>query len=299
MKLNWILLLLLLLIPCSVVGQVNPPPYSAYTWSGTAWAAAASTGAAQALTFQPPAIALYCFNSGTGKWVAADSSCFGGGGTAWSSLTNPTGNLSLTMGSNTTAFAQTIPFTAQAAFAGAWQYSINSLNFGTEWNTIYSAFMPNAYPSDAFDVGITVPNTSAVFQSNAIGAFVDCSQPSGTHFCVALYGQGIRNANGAQVSVINGNGSDNNFTGFMIPGEFNSQVQNVGTTGATLVVTANITNAGTNYDGLDLGGYGSVGSYKYAANVADNSATTAINIGKLTATSGSMPIQMSSNGSDD
>ena len=90
MKLNRILLLPLLLISYSVVGQVNPPPYSAYTWSGTAWAAAASTGASQALTFQPPAIALYCFNSGTGKWVAADSSCFGGGGSITpSSVTSP------------------------------------------------------------------------------------------------------------------------------------------------------------------------------------------------------------------
>lgn len=57
-----------------------PPPVGAYTLSGGNWNPAASSLSAGALNYIPPAAALYCYNSGTSKWVPADSSCFGGGG---------------------------------------------------------------------------------------------------------------------------------------------------------------------------------------------------------------------------
>lgn len=69
----------LLLTPFMALAQ-NPPPVAAFTYSGSSWIAAATTSAANPINYQPPAAALYCFNSGTGKWVPADSSCFGGGG---------------------------------------------------------------------------------------------------------------------------------------------------------------------------------------------------------------------------
>ena len=120
-----------------------------------------------------------------GTWGALGGGA--GGSTPWSSLTAPVGDLGLVMSNSKTMFGRPLnPFTPQASFYSTWGIAGNAINFGTEWNTIYSSYMPNAYPSDVFDVGITVPNTSTVFQSNAIGGFVNCSQPSGNHYCVAI-----------------------------------------------------------------------------------------------------------------
>lgn len=60
-------------------GQGNPPPFAAYILSGGVWTAAPTTSSTSPLPFTPPPVALYCFN-GSGQWVPADSSCFGGGG---------------------------------------------------------------------------------------------------------------------------------------------------------------------------------------------------------------------------
>lgn len=76
--------LLVLMIPAAVSAQTNPPPFGAFTYSAGSWAAAATTSITDPITYTPPPIALYCFNSSTQKWVPADSSCFGSG-----SLPNP------------------------------------------------------------------------------------------------------------------------------------------------------------------------------------------------------------------
>ena len=75
-----ILIMGLLFASSLCAAQVNPPPVSAYTFSGGSWVAAASLATTGALTYQPPASALYCFNSVTLKWVPADSTCLGSGG---------------------------------------------------------------------------------------------------------------------------------------------------------------------------------------------------------------------------
>ena len=49
-------------------------------WSGSAWTPATSSATGQALTWNPPPLSMYCYNSSLGEWVPADSSCFGGGG---------------------------------------------------------------------------------------------------------------------------------------------------------------------------------------------------------------------------
>ena len=59
-------------------GQYTPPAGAAYIYSGGVWTGAPSTGTLGALSYTPPAIALYCLN-GSGQWVPADASCFGGG----------------------------------------------------------------------------------------------------------------------------------------------------------------------------------------------------------------------------
>ena len=58
-------------------GQYTPPAGAAYIYSGGVWTGAPSTGTLGALSYTPPAIALYCLN-GSGKWVPADSLCFAG-----------------------------------------------------------------------------------------------------------------------------------------------------------------------------------------------------------------------------
>lgn len=69
-------------------GQGNP--FAAYMWNGSAWTPATTTGTAQALTWNPPPASMYCFNSGLSEWVAADSSCFGGGGGGSGTVTSVT-----------------------------------------------------------------------------------------------------------------------------------------------------------------------------------------------------------------
>ena len=83
-RLLLLILALSALIPFSLSAQVNPPAVSAFQFSGGVWTALTTGASSGQLTYQPPAaaLALYCFNSGTQKWVAADSSCnFGSSGT--------------------------------------------------------------------------------------------------------------------------------------------------------------------------------------------------------------------------
>jgi hypothetical protein len=61
-------------------GQSIPPPAAAFIWNGSAWTQATTTATLGAISYVPPAIALYCYNSTTRLWVPADSSCFGGSG---------------------------------------------------------------------------------------------------------------------------------------------------------------------------------------------------------------------------
>lgn len=72
------LLFILTLFPSILFAQGNPA--AMYQWNGSAWTPIISTGTAQALTWSPPPLSMYCFNTGLAQWVAADSSCFGGGG---------------------------------------------------------------------------------------------------------------------------------------------------------------------------------------------------------------------------
>jgi len=87
MRNRWLFLLLFV----GVLSHAQAPPTAraAFVYSAGSWLAAASTGTGPALSPQPPAIALYCYNSGTSSWVPADSSCFGssGGGTTTYALT--------------------------------------------------------------------------------------------------------------------------------------------------------------------------------------------------------------------
>ena len=77
----WITLLVLSMAPLASaqLGYV-PRPVAGFTYSGSSWIAAASTSSSNPIGYVPDPVALYCFNSGTGKWVPADSSCFGGSG---------------------------------------------------------------------------------------------------------------------------------------------------------------------------------------------------------------------------
>ena len=56
-----------------------PTPVAGYTLVAGSWTPAASTASGGTTGYVPDPVALYCYNSGTGKWVPADSSCFGGG----------------------------------------------------------------------------------------------------------------------------------------------------------------------------------------------------------------------------
>ncbi len=272
--------------------QYVPPPAGVFTYSGSSWAAAASASTSDPLTYTPPAVAAYCYNSTTKQWVPADSSCFGGGSSAWSALTAPTANLSLIMASYNTIFANTNPFTAQASFYSPWQFAGSGLDFGAEWNALYAAYMPNAYPSDEFDVGITVPNTSLAFQSNAIGAFADCAQPTGLHYCLALYGQAQASHAGSQTYGVNTNvfdgNSTTNFAAALYAAEFNSQVFNASTIGDTLRISANIAHAGTVYHGIHV----ALNSGKYTNDILldNDTGTVALNVGYDTATGSGMPL---------
>ena len=73
-----ILALAILLTATAAWAQYTPPAGAAYIYSGGVWTGAPSTGTLGALSYTPPAIALYCLN-GSGQWVPADASCFGGG----------------------------------------------------------------------------------------------------------------------------------------------------------------------------------------------------------------------------
>ena len=72
--------LIILLSATILAAQPTPPAISGYKWTGSIWTALTTTATTGAITYTPPAAALYCFNSGTSQWVPADSSCLGGGG---------------------------------------------------------------------------------------------------------------------------------------------------------------------------------------------------------------------------
>ncbi len=225
-----------------------------------------------------------------GTWAAIG----GSGSGAWSGITAPTANLSLNMASYSTSYANTNAFGAASAFTSPWQFSGSGLNFGSEWNALYAAYMPNAYPSDELDAGIKVPSTSTVFQSQAIGAFANCSQPSGLHYCLALYAQAQAAAAGSNTYGINTNvfdgNSTTNFAAALYAAEFNSQVFNASTTGDTLRISANIYNAGATYQGIHMAASNGAGKYANGFLLDNNSATDALNIGYVTATGSGMPI---------
>ncbi len=91
---------LILWFACSIaaVGQSFVPPSAAiYITNGSgSWTPATTTSTTAPLPFVPPAYGAYCYNSGTGKWYPADSSCFGGGGGgAVSSVANSDGTLTI------------------------------------------------------------------------------------------------------------------------------------------------------------------------------------------------------------
>ena len=77
----------LLALTAPAWGQVTPPAFGAYYLSGGAWTPAPTTGSSLAIGFTPTAIAMYCYNSSLGQWVAADSSCFGGSSGTFNALT--------------------------------------------------------------------------------------------------------------------------------------------------------------------------------------------------------------------
>lgn len=85
---KFLLLLTVLFASIGAQAQYTPPPVAAYTWNGSAWVAAASSGVGQALSYVPPSAGLYCLNGGS--WVPADSSCFGTTTPAFSALTSGT-----------------------------------------------------------------------------------------------------------------------------------------------------------------------------------------------------------------
>jgi len=71
---------LTLMIASVAWSQGNPPPVAAYELSAGAWNPLTSSYGAQGLQYNPPPVALYCYNSSIGQWVPATSACFGGGG---------------------------------------------------------------------------------------------------------------------------------------------------------------------------------------------------------------------------
>ena len=219
------------------------------------------------------------------------ASASGSGSSVWSSLTAPAADLALIMSTYKTSFTNTNPFTAQASFYSPWQFAGGGINFGNEWNALYSAYMPNAYPSDEFDVGIAVPNTSAAFQSQAIGAFANCAQPSGNHYCLALYAQAEASALASAAYGFNANVFDGtsgtNYAGNLYGGEFNAQVFNPGTTGELLRLSANIV-SGATFNGLHIA-FAS-GVLANGILIDNNTATNAMSIGYQTATGIGIPI---------
>lgn len=88
------------------VNAQTPQLYGALTYSGGLWSPALSSGSALPTSLTPQTIGLMCYNSGLGKWVAADSSCFGGGGSApGGTSTNEQYRLnSTTLGGTTTIY---------------------------------------------------------------------------------------------------------------------------------------------------------------------------------------------------
>jgi hypothetical protein len=236
-------------------------------------------------------VQLYCKSGST---IAPCNPSSGPGSTAWSALTNPTGNLSLTMGANNSAFTNTNNFSTPGTFTSAWQYAGNGINFASQWNTLYNG-TPASYPSEELTAGIAVPSTSTLLQSDAIGAYASCAEAVGNYYCVALYSQAIRAAANSYTHAFNANVSDGNYPGGyqLFGGEVNSQVHNAGSGGASVLISANIDHANTPYNAIDINATGS-NPYRTALNFLDGSATTGIAIGKNKAGTTSMPVTLAS-----
>lgn len=87
-------ILVVFLFAASLWGQYTPPPAAAFTYSAGYWVAAATSATSGAISYAPPAAALYCYNSSLGQWVPANSLCFGGGSMVYpgAGIPNSTGS---------------------------------------------------------------------------------------------------------------------------------------------------------------------------------------------------------------
>ena len=130
-----ILALAILLTATAAWAQYTPPAGAAYIYSGGVWTGAPSTGTLGALSYTPPAIALYCLN-GSGQWVPADASCFGGGlPLTGGTLTGPLTGTSATF-SGTVAAGTATPTTIGSS--GVLLNGVPALQSQTSLNNYYS-----------------------------------------------------------------------------------------------------------------------------------------------------------------
>ena len=213
------------------------------------------------------------------------ASASGGGAPAWSAITAPTADLSLIMASYKTTFASTLGFAANQ-FNYNWQFPSNSINFSTEFAKYQ---ISGGYASEAMDVGMSVPNTSTIFQANGLGVYMECA--STTTFCVPIYTQGYANAAGvkaygANFNVSDGTSGTNYAAGNLFGTEIDSQVYNSGSVGAGLAIGVNNFNGAT-FSSIDL--LAATGSITNGILIENGVATNAMNIGYTTGNA-AMPI---------
>ena len=218
--------------------------------------------------------------------------CGGGFGTVSDGAGTTTGNL---MAFSTTTAHQiqylnnvptTLPFTA-TQFNNVWQFPSNGINFQTEFAKYQ---ISGGKASEAFDIGMSVPNTSTIFQANGLGVYMECS--SSSTFCVPIYTQGYANvasvyAYGANFNVSDGT-SGTNYAAQLAGTEIDAQVNNAGSTGHILALSANNYNAAT-FNGLQFL-KGVVGKLSNAILADNDYATNFANIGYLTSTGAGMPL---------
>jgi hypothetical protein len=100
-----ILLIIALVLSSSCAVYAQPgESRGAYIYSDGTWSPASTSATAGATSNAPAPVAVYCYNSSTGLWVPADSSCFGGGTPISFPITVAEGGNATTVTSATTSF---------------------------------------------------------------------------------------------------------------------------------------------------------------------------------------------------
>jgi hypothetical protein len=132
-KFKWLLPFLFAANVFAQLGYV-PRPVAGFTYSGGSWIAAATAATGSPLNYVPDPVAIYCYNSGTGKWVPADSSCFGGGSSISLTTNGSSGAATLVAGVLNIPIYSGGSMTWPTGGAG-----IPNYNGSSAWGTSYNA----------------------------------------------------------------------------------------------------------------------------------------------------------------